>query len=170
MLSYLIPLLRGPKRVPRDHFFHHHCLKELRGRLRSYILLDKYVCAYLRDVKKLFDTLPVAQANGIPGTEFPCYAHRSLTVCIVYSVRPWVRLVPPWEFEDVRLRATSFHLWSGYVLHHNIMPQDKLHIIIVGAGLGGLAASIGLSRAGHAVTMLEQTVKLGEVQRSFQSE
>lgn len=39
----------------------------------------------------------------------------------------------------------------------------KLNIIIVGAGLGGLATSIALSRRGHKVIVLEQAHQLGEV-------
>ena len=38
-----------------------------------------------------------------------------------------------------------------------------LHVGIVGAGLGGLAAAIGITRAGHKVTILEQAAQLGEV-------
>lgn len=38
-----------------------------------------------------------------------------------------------------------------------------MDIIIVGAGLGGLAAAIGISKAGHRVTILEQAEQLGEV-------
>lgn len=38
-----------------------------------------------------------------------------------------------------------------------------LSIIVVGAGLGGLAAAISCTLAGHEVTVLEQASKLGEV-------
>lgn len=43
------------------------------------------------------------------------------------------------------------------------MASNKLHVGIIGAGLGGLAAAIGIARAGHNVTILEQAPVLGEV-------
>ena len=43
------------------------------------------------------------------------------------------------------------------------MADSKLHVGVIGAGLGGLAAAIGIARAGHIVTILEQASKLGEV-------
>ena len=47
------------------------------------------------------------------------------------------------------------------------ISKDNLHVAIVGAGLGGLAAAIGISRAGHQVTILEQASILGEVCLAF---
>ena len=43
------------------------------------------------------------------------------------------------------------------------MSKLQLHVAIVGAGLGGLVAAIGISKAGHKVTVLEQASTLGEV-------
>ena len=43
------------------------------------------------------------------------------------------------------------------------MAEFVLRIAIIGAGLGGLAAAIGIARAGHKVTILEQAPILGEV-------
>ena len=43
------------------------------------------------------------------------------------------------------------------------MAECGLRIAIIGAGLGGLAAAIGIARAGHKVTVLEQAPLLGEV-------
>lgn len=43
------------------------------------------------------------------------------------------------------------------------MSKPRFHVAIVGAGLGGLAAAIGIARAGHEVTVLEKASALGEV-------
>jgi salicylate hydroxylase len=43
-----------------------------------------------------------------------------------------------------------------------------LNIILVGAGLGGLATAIALTQTGHRVTIYEQTTVLGEVGAGIQ--
>jgi monoamine oxidase len=49
------------------------------------------------------------------------------------------------------------------ISHLSDMLQLQLQVGIVGAGLGGLAAAIGIAQAGHKVTILEQASALGEV-------
>ena len=39
----------------------------------------------------------------------------------------------------------------------------KLNVIVVGAGIGGMAAAMALGRRGHNVTVLEDAPQLGEV-------
>ena len=39
----------------------------------------------------------------------------------------------------------------------------RLIVVVVGAGLGGLATAIALARRGHTVTVFEQAPALGEV-------
>lgn len=45
----------------------------------------------------------------------------------------------------------------------------RINVVIVGAGLGGLAAAIGISQAGHHVTVIERAPQLGEVRLSMPS-
>ena len=47
------------------------------------------------------------------------------------------------------------------------MAELELHVAIIGAGLGGLAAAIGIAHAGHQVTILEQASVLGEVREDL---
>ncbi|TKA61854.1 hypothetical protein B0A49_11351 [Cryomyces minteri] len=48
------------------------------------------------------------------------------------------------------------------------MSRPQYHVAIIGAGLGGLAAAIGISRAGHKVTIIEQAAVLGEIGAGIQ--
>lgn len=44
-----------------------------------------------------------------------------------------------------------------------VSEQAHLHIIIAGAGLGGLAAAVSCALAGHTVEVVEQAKELVEV-------
>lgn len=46
---------------------------------------------------------------------------------------------------------------------HPAQSLVKLDVVIVGAGIGGLATACALARRGHTVTVLEQSHTLGEV-------
>ncbi|CUM62466.1 uncharacterized protein PRCAT00000016001 [Priceomyces carsonii] len=50
----------------------------------------------------------------------------------------------------------------------NLAEKVVLKFVIIGAGLGGLAAAIGLRLNGHEVVILEQALKLGEVGAGIQ--
>ncbi|KAH0280801.1 FAD/NAD(P)-binding domain-containing protein, partial [Aureobasidium melanogenum] len=54
--------------------------------------------------------------------------------------------------------------WS-LLLHK---PATKLRVIIVGAGVAGLSAAIGIKRAGHIPVVLEQTNTIAEVGAGIQ--
>ena len=43
------------------------------------------------------------------------------------------------------------------------MYRPSCNVAVVGCGLGGLAAAIGIKRAGHSVTVFEQAKALSEV-------
>jgi len=43
----------------------------------------------------------------------------------------------------------------------------KLNVIIVGAGIGGMAAATALGRRGHNVTVFEDAPQIGEVLQSL---
>lgn len=44
-------------------------------------------------------------------------------------------------------------------------PHTQLNVVIVGAGIGGLGASIAITNAGHTAIVLEQALDFVEVRR-----
>lgn len=51
---------------------------------------------------------------------------------------------------------------NGTVNH----DKDVFSVVVVGGGLGGLAAAVSIARAGHTVTVVEAASKLDEVSTS----
>ena len=48
--------------------------------------------------------------------------------------------------------------------HHDDQHESfKLNVIVVGAGLGGLASAVALQKKGHRVRVLEQAPEIAEV-------
>lgn len=50
----------------------------------------------------------------------------------------------------------------------NTLPKKALSVIIVGGGIGGLAAALALSRLGIQITVLEQSPEIGEIGAGMQ--
>jgi salicylate hydroxylase len=65
------------------------------------------------------------------------------------------------SLHDCRATPNKTHFAPQPVLSARL----KLDIIVVGAGLGGLAVGIALARRGHSVQVLEQASVLGEVSK-----
>ena len=55
------------------------------------------------------------------------------------------------------------------IVSNGLKATTKLDVIVVGAGLGGLAAAISIALSGHAVTVFESTKELLEARPPFPS-
>lgn len=67
----------------------------------------------------------------------------------------------PFAALSVISRSYTYNLTRA--AHTTAMTKSQVHVAIVGGGLGGLAAAIGIARAGHKASLLEQAAVLGEV-------
>jgi 2-polyprenyl-6-methoxyphenol hydroxylase-like FAD-dependent oxidoreductase len=65
------------------------------------------------------------------------------------------------------LKPSIVHHGLGTISELSTMAMS-LNVLIVGGGLGGLAAAIALKQKGHHVTVLEAAAKLGEVGAGIQ--
>ncbi|KAK5075318.1 hypothetical protein LTR64_001523 [Lithohypha guttulata] len=79
--------------------------------------------------------------------------------------KPIKRVVQPPSYP-----TTSLEFLQSIKTHTNeaLLSATKIKIIVVGAGLGGLATSCALARRGHDVTCFEQAERLGEVGAGIQ--
>lgn len=92
--------------------------------------------------------------------------------CIADSPTPSIQL-PEWRrtypsqslrFLDDLVNSGSLHSeQDGVNGYEPSSSRVKLRVVVVGAGIGGLAVAIALRRRGHSVRILEQAAKLGEV-------
>ncbi|KAF9058998.1 hypothetical protein BDP27DRAFT_1385923 [Rhodocollybia butyracea] len=77
------------------------------------------------------------------------------------------------QFERAGIQASN--LCAGSVVHTKTFLQDngrkaikKLRVVVVGCGLGGLAAAYALGRAGHHITILESSPFIGDIGAGIQ--
>lgn len=67
------------------------------------------------------------------------------------------------DAQSIAVIVTLLIRLSILVLTFSKMPASSCHIVIIGAGLGGLAAGVAVLQAGHRVSILERASALGEV-------
>lgn len=65
---------------------------------------------------------------------------------------------------DQPVSSHGLHNGSSHLNGGSKPPPLLFKVVVVGAGLGGLATAIALARKGHTVTVLEQAPALGEVE------
>ena len=95
---------------------------------------------------------------------------RYISPPVIQSVRSFhspivIPILSPFPFIEASLppRPSTQNTQNNPSNSSTMAPKPQLHVAIVGAGLGGLAAAISISLAGHRATILEQASELGEV-------
>lgn len=68
----------------------------------------------------------------------------------------------------ITLKLSTAHSPNSQSAHYSPKMQSSLHLIIVGAGLSGLATAVSCAQSGHTVTVLEQAQGLAEVGAGIQ--
>ncbi|KAG9080260.1 hypothetical protein FRC06_006861, partial [Ceratobasidium sp. 370] len=66
---------------------------------------------------------------------------------------------------DASVDATSA---KSTTLFEGRVTSNPLNIVVVGCGLGGLAAAFSLAKAGHKITLFEAAPAIGEVGAGIQ--
>lgn len=65
-------------------------------------------------------------------------------------------------------RASAKGISHSLTLYTSTPRPPPLHILIIGCGLGGLAAAHTLSQAGHRITLVESAPAIGEIGAGIQ--
>lgn len=79
------------------------------------------------------------------------------------------------QFQEVEAQERHNYDLGPSRVQHTMLRADttnanhNLQVVIVGGGIGGLAASIAIALAGHSVTVLEMADKIQEVRSGFHS-
>ncbi|KAF9691670.1 hypothetical protein EKO04_010189 [Ascochyta lentis] len=116
------------------------------------------------------ETHAASPINGLHATDGPRETKPSKVEGEYLSLPKWITSYPTQSLAFLhRLEADATS--SDHPLTDETNPSQarlKLSVVIVGAGLGGLALAVALARRGHSVRILEQASKLGEVGAGIQ--